>query len=186
GAHENDAVYVTGTIGDASAGLKIRQHHLSASHSISDALVDRLENPLPRVAEGMALRGLASAAIDISDGLAADLGHVLTASHVGADISIEALPLSDALLSLKLSEARQQAVCGGDDYELCITVPVDNEQQVQQKLDALGCPYTRIGTITPQQQVLRWLDENGNEVNWNVKGYDHFAQTQDDAGNDKC
>jgi len=174
GARLNDAVYVTGTIGDAAAGLKIKQRKLRASQSICDSLVARLERPCPRVVEGVALRGRASSAIDISDGLAADLNHVLVASEVGADILINDIPLSDAYTRLELSNTRQLAVCGGDDYELCFTVPTVNEQQVQQRLDDLGCRYTRIGTIT-SEPGLRWYDGEGNEVSWNIQGYDHFA-----------
>jgi thiamine-monophosphate kinase len=183
GARVNDVVYVTGNIGDASAGLRLRQHEISTSRLISDALITRLERPSPRVAVGIALRGLASSVIDVSDGLGADLGHILSASDVGADISIDKIPLSDAFLSLAQNDGWQQAVNGGDDYELCFTVPAENEQQVQQQLAALDCRCTCIGTITShtsytsQGQGLRWLDRDGNEVNWNVKGYDHFMET---------
>lgn len=175
GAREGDAVYITGTLGDASAGLQIIQGKISVSDSIASDLVERLEKPSPRIVEGLALRNLASAMIDISDGLSADLGHILTASSVGADISVENIPISYALQRLELTNTRQLAVTGGDDYELCYTVPVANEKEVQQKLDALGCRWSRIGTITSQSGSLRWLDHAGNELNWGRMGYDHFT-----------
>lgn len=175
GAKVGDAIYVTGTVGDAGAGLKLKQGQLSAIESIATELIDRLEHPRPRIAEGMALLELASAAIDISDGLSADLSHILTASKVGADISVDDIPLSSAYLSLEPVNTWQQAVSSGDDYELCFTVPPDNEEEVKQKLDASGCRCTRIGAISSQSDTVRWLDHQGNEINLTVTGYDHFA-----------
>lgn len=182
GAGVGDAVYVTGTIGDASAGLKIKQKQLQIAESISNELIGRLNRPTPRVREGILLRGLASAVIDISDGLGADLMHILTASHVGADISITDIPLSNALQSLEQNNSWQQAVSGGDDYELCFTLPEINERVARQKLEAMGCRCTRIGTITPQPQCLRWRDQEGNEVKWEASGYDHFNR----SGSGEC
>lgn len=176
GAKVGDAVYVTGTIGDASAGLKIKQRQLSASDSVASVLVTRLERPSPRVTEGLALRGLASAMIDISDGLSADLGHILTGSKVGADISVDDIPVSDAYLSLAIRDGRQLAVSGGDDYELCFTVPAENEKEVQEKFAESGYRCTRIGTISSQSGVIRWLDNAGNKLNWNPTGYEHFSK----------
>lgn len=177
GAKLEDAVYVTGNIGDAAAGLKIKQDQLSASEVVAGELVERLEKPSPRVAVGLALRGLASAVIDISDGLSADLEHILTASNVGADISVDDVPLSDALQSLAIDDARQLAVSGGDDYELCFTAPAENQIKIQEKLKALGCRCTRIGTIVSGSGVLRWFDATGNELNWSPTGYEHFSET---------
>ncbi|WP_455218001.1 thiamine-phosphate kinase [Kaarinaea lacus] len=176
GARPGDAIYVTGTLGDAAAGLQIQQDRLSASGSVSSELLSRLERPVPRISAGMALRDLASAAIDISDGLSADLGHIIDASKVGADVVVDDIPLSEAFEGLSLSNARQLALSNGDDYELCFTVPAEYEKEVQERLAALDCRCTRIGTITPRVGAMRWLDTAGIEIHWKLKSYDHFSQ----------
>jgi thiamine-monophosphate kinase len=113
----------------------------------------RLARPEPRVEAGIALRQLASAAIDVSDGLAADLGHILTSSHVGAELAVEALPLSPALRR-QLPEVRARefawelALSAGDDYELCFTVAPDRLAAARGRLDGLACGVTAIGTVT--------------------------------------
>jgi thiamine-monophosphate kinase len=178
GAQVGDAIYVTGTLGDAGAGLQIQQGRLSAPESIVNELVGRLDQPTPKIAVGTALRGLASATIDISDGLNADLGHVLTASNVGADVEVEQLPMSDAFKCLDLKAAWHLAASAGDDYELCFTVPSSNEKEVQQKLSALGHLFTKIGNISAQPGLLRWVDSEGNELSWASTGYDHFANPE--------
>jgi thiamine-monophosphate kinase len=179
GAKAGNGIYVTGTLGDAGAGLQLIKKELSAEEKVSGELQERLNRPTPRITAGLALRGLASAAIDISDGLSADLGHILEASHVGADVKIDDLPLSTAFRSLSLENDWQLAVSAGDDYELCFTVPEEQEQSVQQKLDAIGCPWIRIGMIS-SQAGLRWLDKKGNEMLLASAGYDHFAQSGSD------
>ncbi len=173
GAVAGDAIYVTGVLGDAGAGLHVKQGQLNPPLSIARQLVDKLEQPQPQVKVGLALRGLANAAIDISDGLSADLGHVLTASNIGADISIDKLPLSDAFQSLKLTDSWQLAASAGDDYELCFTVNESNEKLVLQKLNTMGCDYIRIGT-TSARPGLRWFDKSGDERLLSLTGYDHF------------
>lgn len=180
GAQVGDAVYVTGTVGDAGAGLRIRQGKLTISESESAVLLDRLERPSPRVDAGVALRGLASAAIDISDGLSVDLGHILTDSQVGADIQVNSIPLSEAFQKLLLPDAIQRAVSSGDDYELCFTVSVEKADEAREKLDALGCHCTKIGTITPATGTLRWLDHAGNDLHWSTTGYEHFSANVSD------
>lgn len=175
GARQNDLVYVTGTLGDAAAGLEIQGQEPSGSTAYTSELLQRLERPTPRVAEGLALRGLASAVIDISDGLGADLGHMLAASQVGADITVDDIPLSEAFRQQALGHAMQLATGGGDDYELCFTVPVEKEREVLERFTGLGSICTRIGTITPQSGVLRWLDNEGNDLNWKPAGYEHFS-----------
>jgi thiamine-monophosphate kinase len=145
------------------------------SKSIASELLTRLDQPVPKIAVGTALRGLASAVIDISDGLNADLGHVLTASHVGADVEVNELPLSDAFKSLELKSAWQLAASAGDDYELCFTVNDSNEKEMLKKIHALGCVCTKIGTIS-EESGLRWFDESGGEQLLSMTGYDHFNQ----------
>jgi thiamine-monophosphate kinase len=114
----------------------------------------RLNRPLPRIQAGLALRGIASAAIDLSDGLLADLTHILTASEVGACIELSLLPLSESLQQIPMTEACKLALTAGDDYELCFTVPPAKKDKLEQS--ELGCPYTRIGTVE-QKTGLRCL-----------------------------
>ena len=178
GAKVGDSIYVTGTLGDAGVGLKLITKELSAEKAVTHELVGRLNRPTPRVAAGLVLRELASAVIDVSDGLSADLGHILEASHVGADVMIEDIPQSKAFSSLKLENAWQLVVTAGDDYELCFTVPAEREQSVQQQLDTTGIQWTRIGVIT-SQSGLRWHDKEGNELSLTNSGYDHFALSRD-------
>ena len=174
GAHVGDAVLVTGTLGDAAAGLQLVQKGGSAD-ARSAFLIERLNRPTPRVAAGLALRGYASACIDISDGLLADLGHLCTASNVGAEIETSLLPRSSALLDLfDPNVARDFALSGGDDYELCFTVPAQHIATVQADLARLGCGVTKIGRIVEGSGVSvrdhegRWLEPARN-------GWDHFG-----------
>ena len=183
GAQVGDGVFVTGTIGDAGLGLLLKQasqqeskHALqSASSDTSQFLIKRLEYPTPRVAAGLALRGLATSAIDVSDGLAADLGHVLAASAVGANIEIDRLPLSDAFRTVATPDDWQRAVSAGDDYELCFTAPMAQEATILERLRAVDCPCVRIGEITIQPG-LRWYDAGHNEQPISHAGFDHFQR----------
>lgn len=170
GAQVGDGIFVTGTLGDAAAGLQVHEGRLQGA----DELVVCLERPTPRVAAGIALRGLANSAIDISDGLVADLAHILDASGVGADIQIEHLPLSTAFRGLELPDRWQLAVSGGDDYELCFTLSPALEIDTLERFDALGCLCTRIGTVSAQSG-LRWQDGMGNSLLLPWMGFDHFA-----------
>jgi thiamine-monophosphate kinase len=173
GAQIGDGVFLTGTIGDAGLGLSLKQGKKRTPSDAVKALIQRLEYPTPRVSVGLALRGLATSAIDISDGLAADLGHVLIASGVGADISISHLPLSAAFESLAEPGDWQRAVSAGDDYELCFTAPMAQEAEVLEQLQAMNCPCARIGEIT-NQPGLRWYDAKQNEQMITQAGFDHF------------
>ena len=166
GARPGDAIYVTGTLGDAAGALE------GAAR-----LAGRLDLPEPRVAAGMALRGIATSAIDVSDGLCADLGHVLRASGAGASLETGRLPLSEALLAAcGRARATDLALAGGDDYELAFTVAPEREPLLAAA--ALAVPITRIGVIesTPG---LRCLDSDG-QPRPVPAGYEHFAA--DNAG----
>lgn len=174
GAQVGDAVLVTGTLGDAAAGLQLVQKG-SHADARSTFLIERLNRPTPRVAAGLALRGHANACIDISDGLLADLGHLCAASNVGAEIETSLLPRSSALLDLFDQDvARDFALSGGDDYELCFTVPAQHLAAVQADLARLGCGVTKIGRIVEGGGVSvrdpegRWLEPARN-------GWDHFG-----------
>ncbi|MDF2781719.1 MAG: thiL, partial [Geminicoccaceae bacterium] len=119
GAKPGDDIWASGTLGDAALGLKVLQGELEAAPAVGAQLVERYRLPQPRLALGQTLRGLASAALDVSDGLLADLGHILETSAVGAEIHAAALPLSPAARALP--GVREAALAGGDDYELLFT-----------------------------------------------------------------
>jgi thiamine-monophosphate kinase len=162
-ARPGDWVYVTGTLGDAGLGLCVHEYALSAVHQAY--VRARLHRPTPRMAWGLALRGLAQCAIDISDGLAADLGHILSRSGCGAEITLTHLPLSDALRTLPAPQAWALALGAGDDYELCFTLAPEQAAR-------LTFPCTRIGTISAVPG-LRCFDEN-NQLWTPPSGYRHF------------
>lgn len=178
GAKVGDAVLVTGTLGDAAAGLHALAHRFAATDTRSgarDFLVTRLHRPTPQLAAGLALRGLANACIDISDGLVADLGHLCAGSAVGAEIDAALMPLSPAMMALYDDASAQQfALTGGDDYELCFTVPMARLADVQSDLSRLGCGCTRIGRIVEGRGV-RVRDAHGEWMEPGRAGWEHFA-----------
>ncbi|RKG48356.1 thiamine-phosphate kinase [Acinetobacter cumulans] len=161
GAQIGDLICVSGTVGDAAYGLKHRGHPLQ----------QRLDYPTPRCELGEQLKGLASSMIDISDGLAQDLGHILTASHVGAQLELTQLPVSDALQLLPKEERFKYALAGGDDYELCFTISAHNYQLLKQQ--NLDVNLTIIGQIT-KNLGLTFL-QNGVDYSVQFHGYQHFA-----------
>jgi thiamine-monophosphate kinase len=177
-AQRGDDIWITGTLGDAAAALR---HCLDdsatrvPSSADGDALRARLDRPTPRMAAGMALRGLAHACIDVSDGLLADLGHVLQASEVGAEIDLDALPGSVALqAAVAVDERRVLQLTGGDDYELCFTAPPEHRDAIAAALAHCATPATVIGRITAPA-LLRVLAADGSEWRGSRRGYDHFA-----------
>lgn len=173
GARAGDLVYVTGTLGDGGGGLRVVQGNLSGKTEDLAFLRDRLDRPTPRVEVGRALAGLATSAIDVSDGLAADLGHILERSGVGARISLDALPLSGALRrSVALPEAKHLALTAGDDYELCFTVAPERVEQLAAM--PLGC--TQIGIIE-SEPGLRVSDPAGHPYPLDRSGFDHFGES---------
>jgi thiamine-monophosphate kinase len=178
GARVGDAVLVTGTLGDAAAGLHALQNPLDDDDSrggLREFLIERLNLPTPRLAAGAALRGQASACIDISDGLLADLGHLCRASGVGAEIDAALLPRSSALMALyDEASALRFALGGGDDYELCFTVPATKLAGVQADLSRLGCGVTRIGRVVEGNGV-RVRAADGEWINDEPPGWEHFA-----------
>jgi thiamine-monophosphate kinase len=172
GAACGDRILVTGTLGDA--GLALAADSAAMGQQNRAFLHTRLARPEPRVAAGIALRGLASAAIDISDGLVADLGHILTASHRGARLMVDDLPLSRVLAEeLPRERAWQLALSSGDDYELCFTVAPDSLAAVDSRLQNLECRVTPIGTVTAAETGLRCLLADGSCLA-PAPGYRHF------------
>jgi len=172
GAKKGDLVYVTGSIGDAGAALALKQNKL-ASNALSDDelmyLYQRLERPTPRVEIGHSLIEIASAAIDLSDGLVADLGHILQKSEVGAQIDLDLLPISQALTNL-IPDTNHLALFSGDDYELCFTVPPEHNDWIRDKFkDQCMC----IGVITDTRGIVFMKDRQLIELTG--AGYEHFS-----------
>lgn len=148
GARPGDGIWVTGHPGDAVAGRLAQAAGAEASGPEVPALLQRFLYPEPRVAAGLALRGLASAMIDVSDGLHQDLARLLAASGAGGELAVESLPLSPALQARAGDEAVALALTGGDDYELCFTLPERQAGRLAELSRGWDCPVTRIGTVT--------------------------------------
>jgi thiamine-monophosphate kinase len=176
GAAAGDAIYVTGTLGDAGAGLALLAGERECEAAAREFLVGRHLRPSPRVKEALQLHNLASACIDISDGLVADLEHILTASGVAAEIHVESIPLSPALreATAALSEAHRYALTAGEDYELCICVPAERCRRFETVTAQWPVAVSRIGKITAGDQ-LRVVDSEGRVIPVAQHGFDHFA-----------
>ncbi len=165
-ADDGDDVWVSGALG--RAGLALRR----IGDDIDASLRDALDRPVPRVALGLALAGVAHAAVDVSDGLAQDLGHILDASGRGATIDVATLPTGSELASLASDDRERLALTAGDDYELCFTAPVAARDAVLAAARSAGTAVTRIGTVTAQPGlVLR----NAAAADPALAGFDHFA-----------
>lgn len=170
GASAGDRLYVTGTLGDARAALAVMDDRGIGG----GVLGDRYWLPEPRLAAGRLLRGLASAALDISDGLVQDAGHIAAASGLGCRVETWRLPLSTALLErFPAATAQQWALGGGDDYELCFTVPPQRAAEVEATLTAAGQPFACIGEMEIGNGV-RCVDADGRPVAVERGGYAHF------------
>lgn len=172
GARVGDLIYVTGTLGDAAFGLRSATEKLVGSAAQVQYLQQRYARPTPRIDEGLALRGVAHACIDISDGLLADLGHICAASGVGAQINVEQLPLSDAYRAAHADW--QLALSAGDDYELCFTIAPSSRERLEQRFRDRAVGVTCIGVIEPAGPVRCTLNDGRPYVSLR-RGYDHFA-----------
>src|SRR5690606_4735162 len=171
GARVGDDVWVTGTPGDAAGALA----RWRASGERDAALRARLDRPTPRVEAGLALVGVAHAAIDVSDGLLADLGHVCAASGVGAEIELDALPASPMLAAaFDPGQRRVLPGTGGDDYELCFTLARERRGDMADVAEAVGVAMTRIGRIVAGDAVVA-LDADGRRWTPQRRGFEHFA-----------
>jgi len=177
GARPGDVIYVSGTLGDAAAGLRILQRG-QAIDANNAWLVDRLNRPEPRVDLGLKVSAYCKCAIDISDGLAADLGHILEASDCGATVNIDRIPLSHQLVEYSVNRNEvdwEMVLSGGDDYELCLVVAPDNENKLMQIASEISLPLTRVGTIE-EHTALNIVDETGAKYLLDRSGYEHFIK----------
>jgi thiamine-monophosphate kinase len=176
GGGAGDILAVSGTLGDAAAGLAFLQRPPAAKLAPEAAmLIQRFDYPTPRVRLGLAARGIASAAMDLSDGLIGDLPKLAQACGLAAHVCVEALPLSAALRkSVSLGQARDWALAGGDDYELLLAVPANRFMELQGAADQLNLTLTPIGELHAGAGVTWSL--NGEDFAPAVSGFDHFAQ----------
>lgn len=180
GARAGDSIFVTGTLGDSALGLSL----LRRGERTGPAIARHLD-PVPRVREGRALAeaGIPTAMIDISDGLLADLGHILALSSVGARLHADRIPLSPQFRShfpVADRESLSLALAGGEDYELLFTAPPEKMPELFGLLGEQGTPITEIGTITPETG-LSLVGEDGAELSLDVTGFDHFAAPEETA-----
>ena len=174
-ASHGDRIYVTGTLGDAALGLRYLMKKIKLKKNTRAYALSRFNRPQPKIEIGLLLRRYAHAVIDISDGLLADLGHLLKQSRVGAQIDIDRIPLSRFLKrALPASEAFMLALTGGEDYELCFTVPEKHCRSLEKIMKKHKYRITPIGIITKTQH-LHITDSSGNKYHVGKLGYQHFA-----------
>lgn len=175
GAKASDLIYVTGTLGDAGLALKCLKNDVTLTENLREKIFEKYYCPVPRIEVGLMLRGLANACIDISDGLVADLGHILERSHKGAVIVINQLPMSAPLTqTLKFEQSVGMALHAGDDYELCFTIPCNKEAEMLKKMQELNVPVTCIGKIT-DSNYMEISDAEGHSLKTSKTGYRHFG-----------
>jgi thiamine-monophosphate kinase len=176
GARAGDDVWVSGTLGDAALGLRCLQARVSLSEAQRVYCVSRLVRPTARLALGMRLLDLANSAIDLSDGLLADLGHICERSHLGARLELNAIPASSVMAEQSEAIRIECQLAGGDDYELCFTSPVNVRSKIAALSRDLALALTRVGIMTEGENVLV-MDADGRPVVTERSGYDHFAAT---------
>ena len=174
GAAVGDDIWVSGQLGDARLALEVFRGTLSLPGEAFETVRRAMELPQPRVALGLALRGLASSAIDLSDGLVGDLGHVLQRSGVGAVVQVDELPRSATLAAQPVDVQQQCLLAGGDDYELLFTAPPRHHEAVRAAGVRAGVAVTRVGRIGPGR-ALQLLDRTGAPLTARFSGFDHFA-----------
>lgn len=174
GAAAGDDVWVSGTPGDAFAALSVHWGNLTCNSEDFTYFASRMDTPTPRVELGEALLNLASAAADISDGLAGDLGHILERSNVSAELDWAAMPRSEAMLRLTEEWQKRCVLSGGDDYELIFTASPDVRAQIEALDGKFGCRVTRIGRIVSGNHPLQVLDADGAAVELG-SSFNHFA-----------
>lgn len=173
GALPGDDIYISGQPGHARMALEVFRVNLHLQNARFEFVRMAMETPIPRVGLGVALRGVASSAIDVSDGVRGDMGHILDCSSVGATIDVDALPLSDLLRELPKPLQRQFLLCGGDDYELLFTARSSLRKEVADAARDAQTPVTHIGFIE-RAAGLRLVDGSGRPVPDTYSGFDHF------------
>lgn len=172
GARPGDRIFVTGTLGDAGLALRHRQGRLQLAAAELPACVKRMDRPMPRIEAGLLLRAVAASAIDISDGLVADLGHILEQSNTGARIDLGRVPVSPAYRAHLHDAGWDLALANGDDYELCFTVPPEKLTALE-KIKSRFPDITEIGIIE-SEPGLRIFDVAGKPYVSKITGHDHF------------
>ena len=175
-AKAEDDIWVSGSLGDARLALAACRSELTLDAESLAVATMRLHMPTPRVALGVALRGVANAAIDISDGLVGDLGHILKRSGKGAILNVDALPLGSMLASQTQDLRRSFALAGGDDYELCFTAPQANRAAILEAGKKVDVAVTRVGTVE-SANGLRLVDSKGLPLEMRSTSFDHFLTT---------
>jgi len=185
GAKVGDDIWVSGTLGDARLALGALRSEWPLDPSSLETVLPRMHEPEPRIALGMQLRGIATSALDVSDGLLGDLRHILKASQVNAEVLIDELPISPTLAAQTERLRRQCAANGGDDYELCFTAPAGKRMEVESLSTAL-LPLTRIGNISSAsngtEPTLILRDASGNLLTATesmrlTQSFDHFKSS---------
>ena len=175
-AKPGDQIYVTGSLGAAACALHYYVNNQPLPERYQSILQQRLNYPVPRVEAGLAIAPLANACIDISDGLAADLGHILQESHVGARLQLNDLPISNAVKDLMDTDHQTHlSLMGGDDYELCFTISPDQVEQMQLIMNELQLACHCVGEIIAGNELLYFT--GNQQVEFTGTGYDHFSQT---------
>lgn len=173
-ARAGDDIWVSGTLGDARLALAGYRGELDLGELMLAKAADRMHQPTPRVELGMALRGIAHAAIDISDGLAGDIAHILKKSAVGACLEVDALPAGPVLAAQDRSTRRRFTLAGGDDYELCFSAPESMRDAVLHAASTSGTTVTRVGKIEAEPG-LRLVDADGAVLDLQTDSFDHFT-----------
>ncbi|MGM3273458.1 thiamine-phosphate kinase [Ralstonia sp. 24A2] len=173
-ARAGDDLWVSGTVGDARLALGALRAEWPLTPEALAQVQPRMDMPTPRIALGLALRGIAHAALDVSDGLLGDLGHILTQSRVGATIEVDRVPRSTTLAAQPAARQLQCTLAGGDDYELCFTAPAEARDAVLAAGQRAGVAVTRIGRIDAESG-LRLVDAQGAPVTFTHGSFDHFS-----------
>ena len=183
GAKAGDDIWVSGAVGDARLTLAALHHEITLSASELKQIEHRMHDPVPRIELGIKLRSIASAALDVSDGLLGDLKHILNQSQVGAEVFLEKLPKSVTLQKQSEDIQNQFSACGGDDYEICFTAPTEHRDAIDVISKELKLPITRIGSITANTEPTETLQllNNGNllsdvQTAALLTSFDHFAK----------
>ena len=184
GAKVGDDIWISGAVGDARLTLAALRHEINLPENDLKKIEHRMHNPTPRVELGIKIRDIASAALDVSDGLLGDLQHILKQSQVSAEVFLERLPKSGILQKQNEDIQNQFAASGGDDYEICFTAPLEKRNVIDEISKVLNLPLTRIGSITEKidaTQRLRLINKNGDLLDdaktaTLLKSFDHFAK----------